>query len=357
MVVIQFILLSCSPGPSWYIRLAKGALADEDKYKAAFYFQRAYEVSLDDSFFLSSDDEFSDIQISHNKKTLVLIPKENNSFSYLDVENNDWDEIDVSSSTIKHFSVSPSGNYVVFVLQNDNGECYFEVVDLERDNSKFYEEKIDCANNTVISDNGIILYVKDAKIMFVRAFDSLAKSSPWLKSSFPPIYKNQEPYFRLHYSPNNIPFLVYGNAGHFYLYNIQKSRRRLLSKQVSSDHIFFKSNADTLWVITGGAGRYYLTQFSDQGRKISSKKVGLIKKLAFSKDSSYFFTDLYCVYHYNPIEKPVVKPLPFLAKNISFGHNTLYILSDTGVVMQYKGELPGDISLKIFDKAIRLKKD
>ncbi len=356
------VVLGCKPGPEEYILKAKEALNDQNPLLAIKYFHEAYEISLDKKFFLTDrEKKFSNLYLSQNKKHLILLQNLNNSssFIYRDLSKQNKKEIeeDIDAKTI-HLNVSPKGTYILFVLRSDQkGKCDLNIWEVSKRDFIDPKIRVDCIDQPAISDEGYVLYKERKHIMFLDIKKSLLKPEMWTSRTPDIIYKKQTAKASFYFSPKNRPFLTFGKAGLYKLYDLSNRGLKLINKNLARGKIYFKKNMDHSGAIIGGAGKYSLSFFDPNfvGRVIKSYKLGIWKDISFINEGHYFFIQSGRIHEHNDEFTNKTRELPFFAKNIFADEKgNLFFLSILGTPMRYKGETISQLNMKIFDKIIDL---
>ena len=232
------VILGCKPGPEKYILKAKEALNEQNPFLAIKYFHEAYEISLDKKFFLTDREEkFSNLYLSQNKKHLILLQNsdDSSSFIYRELSKQDKEEIeeDIDAKTI-YLNVSPEGRYILFVLGSDQkGKCDLNIWEVSKRDFIDPKIRVDCIDQPAISDEGYLLYKEKEHTMFLDIKKSLLKPEMWTPKTPDIIYKKQTVKASFYFSPKNRPFLTFGNAGLYKLYDLSNRSLKLINKNLS----------------------------------------------------------------------------------------------------------------------------
>ena len=355
-----FCLSFCYPQPGDYVRKAKYALEDENAILAVYYFQKAYEASLEDSFFIADKDEvFSKMKLSNDQNHLILVTtgKNESKFIYRDLKK-DEEFTDSVAGVIKQIYISVQGSYILFTSQKyQDQNCYLCIYDTLDYKQVYQIENISCKDHSAVSQKGIVLFMQEEKIKFLDLrkivnANNISYPEIWTSKSPDKPFKKEKAKVFFAFSTDDKPFMSYGIAGRYKLYNLSNHSLKLITKEASLSKIFFIQKNNQPGVLTGGASQQRITFFHPDHYNRVIKKY----PLATWKDSSFFKANYYYFIESSRLhvkKNNKITQLPFLAKEVFARSNgSVFFLSAIGTAMQYNGKLPNKLSQTIFDKAL-----
>ena len=353
----------CKKNPGDYIRKAREALEDENTSKAVFYFQKAYESSLSDRFFLlSRDTQFSQIEVSNSRRHLVLVqPSDKKSkFVYKVLHRNgDSEEIwENVKGVIKHSHISSNGKYVLFVVSQlivETDEQLCKLIIWKASKNEFIEiiRNLNCENRPAVSSQAEVLFMKKNEIWFWRRSGlPNGKRELWVNKTPDKPFKHQKAKAFFSFSAKNSPFMTYGTAGTYKLYALAHHNLQLLTKKSSYYKIFFMPKSPNPGVITGGASQQKFTFFHPRyhNQIIKEYSISVLKDISFVNENEYYFIESERLYQ---TKEGKSIALPFFAKNIFVNdRGGVFFLSSIGTFLHYEGILPNKLSQNIFTKTL-----
>ncbi len=355
----------CRKKPGDYIRKAREALEREDTSKAAFYFQKGYELSLSDHFFLlSRDAHFSHMEASSNRRHLILVQssKKKSDFVYK-AFHRDGDSEEIWESVegeIKHSSISSNGKYILFVVSQLVLGAQAQVCKLviwKVPKNKFIEisPNLNCGDRPAVSSKGEVLFMKKNQVWSWGGGGSSVSSEKinlWTSKTPDKPLKNQRVKASFSFSKQGSPFMTYGTAGIYKLYSLANHNLRLITKNASYYKIFFTSQNQNLGVITGGASQQKFTFFHPQyqNKVVKGFKIPVLKDISFVNENEYYSIESNRLHQ---TKRGEVTALPFFAKNILVDYKGgVFFLSLIGTLLHYQGILPNKLSQNIFTKTL-----
>ncbi|MDH5717159.1 MAG: hypothetical protein OEZ22_05935 [Spirochaetia bacterium] len=365
------------------IKKAKDELLKENSYEALRYFQKAFEVSLPDEFFLADRDiAFSMITVSADRSKALLLEKEKtkkneNIFWIIDLK--DKDELKEKIKGKVYYTVlSPKGRYALFSIFSQNKK-----IDIPKDipkesdeesDEEFIEEEncaiwiwdnqkeifiptadllLNCYQKPAVSEEGIVLFILNEKI---SAYD--INKNPFVyqfveEEPVPPVKKlnNIGSFF---FSTNNNPYFLYGVFGRYDFYAIIDKKIKKITNEASFSHVFFLGQDEVPGVFLGGASEHKMVfyKISDQVEIDFQFPIKEWKNGAFiSRDHYFYLMGSRLIEKKNDKEKE----MPFWGSQIYAGlQNELCFLSPLGTALIYKGNIPDPKSVLIFEKGWEL---
>ena len=363
LVFLIFLFLHfCREGPVEHIRKAKKALKNEDTSLAILHFQKAYESSLEDAFFLvPKDDHFSEMEVSGDQKHLLLVSaaKEESEFIYKSFHDNDehYEEIsDHLDGEVRHAYISFYGNYVLFVVSlPDKADCTAVIWESQHDRFIKTIPNLSCLDRPAVSSGGVVIFMRKNRIWYLELKGPSGEASgvlPWVNKVPDKPVQKQPARASFAFAPDGSPFMTYGGAGNYKLYKLANKSLGLLSKQASHYKIFFIQNEAQPGVITGGASQQKLTFLNpDQPNRITKKyDFSAVKDISFVEEDQYYSIRSNRLYLFKSGESI---PLPFLAQKIFARKNgDVFFLSSIGTAMRYGKALTNEISRSIFKRIL-----
>ncbi len=356
-------LYSCNNKPGDYIRKAKKALENENAPKAVFYFQKAYESSLDKSFLLLSKiDRFSKMEVSGDKKHIVLLKSSKNTSKFVykvfDGGNSTQEVWENLEGEVKHSFVSFDGSYVLFTVTSSKKSICKLIIWRASDN-KFIKtiNNLSCENRAAISSRGLVLFMKGNKIWSLHLSHSSTMNTPialWVRQTPDKPFKNQRAKATFSFSSNALPFMTYGIAGTYKLYNLANRSLILLTKRAGYYQIFFTQRESYPGVITGGASQRKFTffHFNYPNRIIKQYDISTLMGISFVKQNEYYSIESNRLYL---TKNGKSTALPFFVKNIFAKENGgAFFLSSIGTPLHYEGIPPNRLSRTIFTKILEI---
>ncbi len=353
-LLLLFAVSFCGPKPEDYLQQAREALKAENSELALLHYQKAYETSLDDDFFVyDRDDSFYLLTVSTDLDWLLLIRKlkeENKKPRYfLHVkhisEDDDYEE--ELQNRVDQVKISPAGKYVLLTRRLAD-ECELTVWNTSDEQLKKLPLTSSCENEPAISDKGQLLYMKKGK---VGSYDVANQKDtyPYLKR-FPDKPLSKLPAWAYFYfSPQNIPYLTYGVGGTYKFYNLADQKLKLLSRLPSYYKLFFFAGSEHPGMIVGGAGnrKFVIHDGNTYNKVLNSFKIKKWLEAAFVNKERYFYMGGSKVISFADKKS---KELPFWARQIHVDKaQNLYFLSPLGTALVYRGKSPNPKSLAIFD--------
>ena len=350
--------LGCYPDPGKHIQEAKEALHEEDTIEAIKYFEKAYEASLEDKFFITSvTNSYYSLVLSENRKNILLIDSDNKSFFIKNLETNSIIEEDLSD-IILNTSLSPNANYATFVTKPDEEkeDCIISIFNIIED--KFYDKNFptSCDDRVAILDSGYLFYRKEQNILFA----DIKNDKPpilWTNTTIEKKIKTFNEKANFVIGLNNIPYLSYGTMGIYTLYNLKNKKLTKIASNLSTEEIFFKPMNIFPGVIMGGAGQYQIVFLNPdmRDRVVSRYDAGVWRNISFSgTDTFYYINTNSRIYKHDKLQKQD-QQLPFLAKDMQVNDKgEIFFLSIIGSAMRYNFEKLNPLSVKIFMKTLDL---
>ena len=362
LFLLLLLITSCKPDPATYMEKAKNSLNQENTLEAIMYFEKAYETSLEEHFFIhkNREQEYSFLSLSENKKVLLLVDKEKDRFIITDTESKDIiskNKFIKITGAILSISLSPAGLYATFVVQPNinKEECFIHIYDLTQ--TKFHDKTPPtyCDDRVGILDSGILLYRQAESIFFI---DIKQNTEPalWTNRQLEKRLKNFLEKANIVIAHNNIPYITYGEGGIYTLYNLSNKSLLKLSVHLATGEIFFKPNSIIPGVLIGGSGLYQIAFYNPNflERVVERYAVGIWRNIAFVSNTVFYYMSSSRIYKYD-ITLKKEQSLPFLAKDIATNTNgDLFFLSLIGTGMCYRSEVLNSLSLKIFNKTLDL---
>ena len=358
--VLLLFLISCAPSVTDLVRKAKEALSDEDAYLAEYYFQRAYESSLDESLFIIDRREnFSDLLVSHDRYHLVATRNldEGSEFFYYDFKTKEGTYKSLEGQ-LRIADISSRGSYLTFLTFSmkknvQKKTCSFEIWNQPKDEFLRKIEGVSCASRPATSETGEILFVQDGQIKMLQIRQGQIKNEyvPIAKLPKSPVSGElSQAWFTFSFEGH--PFMTYGIAGSYHLYGLSKKQLRLISKRGSSYKIFFIGTQSNPGIITGGAGKYKINFFSRTRYEniLYKRSIGTWKDIAFIDKNQFYYIKSDRLYSRRDQKE---KALLFLAEKIFIGPGEEAVfLSSLGTPMFFDNPTISRLSRTIFDKVL-----
>ncbi|MDH5720530.1 MAG: hypothetical protein OEZ13_07885 [Spirochaetia bacterium] len=367
----------CSPSTEDYILKAKTELAKENSINAFRYFQKAYESSLPDEYFLlDRDRSFSTFALSAKREHAIFLEeKENkkgkiNQFEIIDFVNDERFGAEIKGE-VYSLSLSPSGKYAVFLTdpdanknlmlkstvenenEDDEKKCAILIWDIAKEEYHPIENlPLNCREKPAVSDFGLILFVQDEKIM---AYD--IKKNPYVRqyieNSLDKTLNDITNLGSVFYSASNTPYLLYGNFGTYTLYSIKDKNIQKITDKASFNKVYFLVSEEHIGVFTGGASEHKIDFFSnDSKNSLYQIETQSWKDAAFISPEHYYFLKKNRLVE---AKNAGIAEIPFWATKIYAGKSTeIYFLSSLGTAMKYAGKKPPPDSVVIFKTANEL---
>lgn len=368
LIFFVSLFAGCSIKPEEWLEKATTALKNENSEEALYYYQKAYEASLDDSFIvLDRESVFDRLQLSSDGEWLVAVrdrsigqmfveePEDGSSSMLLyEIKTEDEHHATVPDS-IHYMHVSPHARFVLLMFKQENDNCSIMAYSREQEKSLKSDILLDCNQSIAIDEKGGAYYMKDQKIGYYDFVNGL-DTYPYLKR-FPDKPISQFPaYPAIAVSADNTPFLTYGAAGRYKLYNLANKKLKLLARNVSSPRIYFTRDIQGVGVVIGGAGSYRLAYFhpTEYGKELKKYPVRRWQDVAFNTKDHYYYLQNNSYFEKKPDQKNEVE-LPFSITDAGVGSDSaLYMLSETGIILAYRNTMPRPESLRLYKLAVEI---
>ena len=387
-IKIYFLFLSliifsfCSPSTDDYILQAKNELSKENSLNAFRLFQRAYESSLPDDFFVfDRERSFSRLEFSAKKEHAVFLEEdetdENKKIKLNRFEFIDFPDDEIVTGEIKgevySVSLSPSGKFVIFLSEpeanknlllkstnetEDNekpkGNC--AVFIWETGKRKFHPIEsvlLNCREKPGVSDDGKILFVQDEKVM-VYDLKQNPYSRLYIESQLEKIVKEVPNLGHFFFSVSNEPYLLYGNYGTYSLYSLKNRELKKITAKASSNKLYFMLTKENPGVFTGGASEHKVEffDFNSENSIMHSFDVQGWKDASFISNEHFYFLRRNKL---GESKNALESELPFWGTHIfSDKHGAIYFLSSLGTAMKLSAKKIPQKSLVIFETARKL---
>ena len=354
------IFIYCKPSVVDYIKKAKKALSQEDARLAGFYFQKAYETSLDKSFFiLDRQESFSDLEVSYDHHHLAAIRNldKDSEFFYYDLKNREEIKRDLDGN-IKAVDISSRGSYLTFLIsfmnKADQEECFIQIWDRKRDRFIKTVKNIFCSSKPATSELGEVLFVQDSQIKIIYLSEEKTNDERISVAKIPKSLVPKEASMAwFTFSSEDHPFMTYGIAGSYHLYDLSNRSLKLISKRGSIYKIYFIDAQPYPGIITGGAGKYQINFFR-KGRYenvVQRRSMGAWKGIAFIDQNSFYFIESDRLHSHRNREEALF----FLAQEVFVGpKGEAVFLSPLGTPMIFDGPAINKLSQTIFNKTLDL---
>lgn len=355
-IFLALFTVACGPDAETYLDRAGKALKTEGSHSALPLYQRAFDLSLPDEFYLTDSDElYSQVSVSLNGQKVILAQTradgKESAIHILDTAEGEGQSRKIEGS-VRFSALSPRGEYAVLIVSATvttetpvvEADCLLVAGNSKQDEFSFHEA-INCMEKPGVSDRGLLYYMKEGKIYSVDLARNLkprllSEKTPDAPASGVPAWG----WFQ--FALDDVAFFTYGSAGIYKLYRLNSGDFNLLSKTGAFGRIYFIGNGPHPGIITGGASAHRAEFFNrESGKTVHQFPIHFWIDAAFFSKENYYYLENSRLYASGEKEFPI-----WASKIYPASGNRLLILTPQGALLRFGGEAVPAESKKIFLK-------